>query len=89
MVIVQEWVPGPDSNIYYCLAYITPDGKVLSRFVGRKIHQLPILLGSTASAEAANEPLLKKKPFAFLPSAAIMVSVRSNLKSTQRPVSFM
>jgi D-aspartate ligase len=57
-LVLQEWIPGPDSNIYYCMAYIKPNGEVLSSFCGRKIHQHPILLGSTSSAEAANEPEL-------------------------------
>ncbi len=55
-LILQEWIPGPDSNIYYCMTYIKPNGEVLNSFCGRKIHQYPILLGSTSSAEPADEP---------------------------------
>jgi D-aspartate ligase len=65
-LIWQEWIPGPDSNIYYCLTYIKPGGEVLTSFCGRKIHQHPILLGSTSSAEAADEPFVMSEGLRIL-----------------------
>lgn len=60
-MVVQEWIPGPDSNIYFCLAYITQKGEVLDYFCGQKINQYPILLGNTSSAIASDNPDVVKE----------------------------
>ena len=55
-LVVQEWIPGPDSSIYFCLAYFDNDSKCLGSFTGRKLRQWPIGVGSTACAEPAIAP---------------------------------
>ncbi|MEO6923435.1 MAG: hypothetical protein ABI142_06385 [Bryocella sp.] len=54
-VVVQEWTEGPDSNIYFCLAYIDKQGQVTASFTGRKIRSWPPQVGGTASCVAAPE----------------------------------
>lgn len=56
-LIVQEWVPGGDSDIYYCLAYFDDQG-CLGKFSGQKIRQWPVGTGSTASTRPAGDPFL-------------------------------
>ena len=51
--VIQEWVPGPDSEVYFHLAYYAGDGRELVHFTGRKIRQWPPLIGSTSVAEGA------------------------------------
>ena len=53
-VIVQEWIEGGDSDVYFCLQYRGPDREPFS-FVGRKICQWPPLVGGTASCVPAPE----------------------------------
>src|SRR5712691_5034617 len=36
-LIVQEWIAGPDSNIFFCLFYRGRDGRIVSTFTGQKI----------------------------------------------------
>ena len=55
-LIVQEWVPGDDSDIYFCLTYFDNHSKCLGEFTGRKLRQWPVGTGSTACAEPVDEP---------------------------------
>lgn len=52
-VVVQEWIEGPDSNIYFCLQYLDRCGRVTGSFTGRKIRSWPPQVGGTASCVAA------------------------------------
>ncbi|MBC7404202.1 MAG: FAD-dependent oxidoreductase [Cytophaga sp.] len=54
-MVVQEWIEGADSDIYFCLQYIGKDGEVVASFPGRKIRSWPIKIGGTASCTAAWE----------------------------------
>lgn len=54
-VVVQEWIEGPDSNIYFCLQYIDRQGCVVASFTGRKIRSWPPQTGGTASCTTAPE----------------------------------
>lgn len=54
-LIVQEWIEGSDSDIYFCLQYIAADGSTVASFVGRKIRSWPPRIGGTASCTAAPE----------------------------------
>ena len=54
-MVVQEWIEGADSDIYFCLQYIGRQGQVVSSFPGRKIRSWPPRIGGTASCTAAWE----------------------------------
>lgn len=54
-VVVQEWIEGSDSDIYFCLQYITCAGDTAASFVGRKIRSWPPRVGGTASCAPASE----------------------------------
>lgn len=54
-VIVQEWIEGGDSDVYFTLIYRAADGTIPASFTGRKIRQWPPLVGGTASCMPAPE----------------------------------
>ena len=54
-MIVQEWIHGSDSDIYFCLQHVARDGTVAASFVGRKIRSWPPNVGGTASCTSAEE----------------------------------
>ncbi len=54
-VVVQEWIEGPDSNIYFCLQHLGKDGSLTASFTGRKIRSWPPQVGGTASCTTAPE----------------------------------
>jgi predicted ATP-grasp superfamily ATP-dependent carboligase len=53
--IVQEWIEGGDSDVYFCLQYRSPAGREPISFVGRKTLQWPTLVGGTATCIPAPE----------------------------------
>ncbi len=55
-LVVQEWVPGEDQNIIFCLQYYAHDATLLASFTGRKLRQWPPIVGSTASCEPYASP---------------------------------
>lgn len=54
-LIVQEWIEGSDSDIYFCLQYIGCNGEIVASFSGRKIRSWPPRIGGTASCTSAPE----------------------------------
>lgn len=54
--VIQEWIPGPDSNVFFHLAYRGDDGGAIASFTGRKVRQWAPLSGSTSMAEPARSP---------------------------------
>jgi predicted ATP-grasp superfamily ATP-dependent carboligase len=54
-VVVQEWIEGSDSEIYFCLQYLDPQSQVVTSFTGRKIRSWPPQVGGTASCTSAPE----------------------------------
>lgn len=50
-VILEEWIPGGDGNVVFCLQAYDDKSELLASFTGRKIRQWPPLIGGTASAE--------------------------------------
>jgi predicted ATP-grasp superfamily ATP-dependent carboligase len=54
-VLIQEWIPGGDERIAFCLTYYARNGTRIASFPGRKLRQWPIRCGNTAIAEPAPE----------------------------------
>jgi predicted ATP-grasp superfamily ATP-dependent carboligase len=53
--IVQQWVDGPDDQIFFCLFFCDLSGQPLRFFTGRKLSAFPAGVGSTATCIAAPE----------------------------------
>ncbi len=53
--VVQEWIPGPDSNIAFCLFYRGADPDFTTIFTGRKLLVTPPSIGSTGVCVSAPE----------------------------------
>lgn len=66
-LIVQEWIEGADSDIYFCLVYIGRSPGERIAFTGRKLRSWPPRVGGTASCVAAPEvhDVLAAETFAF------------------------
>jgi predicted ATP-grasp superfamily ATP-dependent carboligase len=54
-LIVQEWIEGADSDIYFCLQYRGEGGICVCSFTGRKLRCWPPQTGNTLSCVAAPE----------------------------------
>ena len=53
VVVVQEWIEGQDSDIFFCLQYRATGGATVCSFTGRKLCIWPPDVGTTASCTAA------------------------------------
>jgi predicted ATP-grasp superfamily ATP-dependent carboligase len=60
-LVIQEWIEGPDSELYFCLQYCAADGNSVCSFTGRKLGIWPPDVGLTASCTAAPDaqPILQ------------------------------
>ena len=68
-LIIQEWIPGGDQQVYFCLAYLDRQGKPLALLSGRKLRQYPSLTGVTSIAESIDHQELAKITSKILTSA--------------------
>lgn len=54
--MIQEYVPGPDSNHYDFHTYIAPDGRVRGTLVGHKLRTYPIHFGQGCYTRFVDKP---------------------------------
>jgi len=54
--LVQEWIPGSDSDVYFVLLSFSDTGDLLYSLAGQKLLQWPPLGGSTAACRTINNP---------------------------------
>ena len=50
-LVLQEWVPGGDGDVVFCMQYYGSNGRPMVSFVGKKIRQWRPETGGTASAD--------------------------------------
>ena len=50
-LLAQEWIPGPEHELYSCNAVFGAGGRPLATFVARKVRQWPPDIGTSASGE--------------------------------------
>ena len=50
-LLAQEWVSGPEEELFSCNAYFDESGEALVTFVARKVRQWPPRIGTSASGE--------------------------------------
>jgi predicted ATP-grasp superfamily ATP-dependent carboligase len=65
-LIIQEYVPGPDSELHWSAAYLDRNGKPLAVWTGRKLRQYPRRFGSTTLAESRWVPTVARETTAIL-----------------------
>ncbi|KKL49084.1 hypothetical protein LCGC14_2319030, partial [marine sediment metagenome] len=60
-LIAQEWIEGPESNLFSCNCYLDADSKTLAPFVARKLRQWPPDVGmSSLGEECRNDVVLRE-----------------------------
>ncbi|MBC7186773.1 MAG: hypothetical protein H5U38_07030 [Calditrichaeota bacterium] len=64
--VVQEWIPGSDEEVFFCLLYIDTEGRPLVTFTGRKLRQWPPERGCTAIATGHQARELEELTLRFM-----------------------
>ena len=57
-LMVQEWIPGGDSNVYYCLVYFSDQSDCQASFTGYKLRQWPVGTGTACSTAPVEDPFV-------------------------------
>lgn len=65
-LIVQEWVPGEDDQLFFCFLLLGPDQELLASFLGRKLRQHPPGSGTTSYAVSWEDPELVRRSYEVL-----------------------
>ncbi|MBI3302274.1 MAG: hypothetical protein HYZ72_09410 [Deltaproteobacteria bacterium] len=65
-LIIQEYMPGEDSQLYWGVTYLNAEGKPLAVWTGRKLRQYPRGFGTATLAESRNDPWVAKEAVAIL-----------------------
>jgi D-aspartate ligase len=68
-LVLQEWIPAGDEEVYFCLAYVSKQGTPLAAVAGRKLRQFPPLTGVTSMAESITHQELSELALAVLRTA--------------------
>lgn len=82
-LLLQEWVPGGDGDVFFCMQCYGPDGSLRASFTGRKIRQWPPLTGGTSSAEPASAPAAEALATEFFRGAAMRGLCSMEFKRSQ------
>jgi predicted ATP-grasp superfamily ATP-dependent carboligase len=67
-MLIQQWVPGGDDRVIFCMQYYDRHGNRPISFVGRKIRQWPPDIGGTCSAIASPDPVAERESTSFFES---------------------
>ena len=65
-LIVQEYMPGPDSELWWGVTYLDEAGQPLVVWTGRKLRQYPRRFGTATLAESRWDPELARESVAIL-----------------------
>lgn len=58
-LVIQEWIEGDDTEVFFCLMYVNRELQTVAAFTGRKIRQYPVLIGSTSLAVGVDAPAVR------------------------------
>ncbi|MEM7367225.1 MAG: hypothetical protein AAF587_01420 [Bacteroidota bacterium] len=60
-LLVQEYIPGEDWDIYHCLAYFDENSECLGAFMGKKLRQWPVDTGTSTATVPYDDDALKEE----------------------------
>ena len=65
-LIIQEYMPGEDSQLYWGVTYLNAEGRPLAMWTGRKLRQYPRGFGTATLAESRREPWVAQAAVSIL-----------------------
>jgi len=83
-LVMQEWIDGDDTEVYFCLTYINRNHDPLAVCAGRKLWQHPHLTGSTSIAETVWIPEVADESLRLLKTAGCIGFCSVEFKRSKR-----
>jgi len=84
-LIVQEWVEGPDSNLYSCNCYFNAQSEPVVTFVARKLRQWPPVTGESSLGEECRDDVVLSETIRFFRSIRLRglgyVEIKQDVRS--------
>jgi predicted ATP-grasp superfamily ATP-dependent carboligase len=68
--VLQEWIPGPDTALLFCLYYFDAGGNPVATFSGRKLRQFIPYCGTACSAEPWDDEFVREAGIRFFQRCA-------------------
>jgi len=65
-LVIQEYMPGKDSQLYWGVSYLDAQGRPLAVWSGRKLRQYPRRFGTATLAESCREPWVASQAVSIL-----------------------
>ena len=81
-LVIQEWIPGKDSNVYFCLTYFNKNGEKIDSYTGKKLLQWPPIGHASVGPCSATIPMLKNFCIRSSNSRCFSTSAKSARHST-------
>lgn len=82
--ILQNWIEGPDSNLYSCNAYFNADSKPLATFVARKLRQWPPEMGQSSLGEECRDDFVLNESIRLFQAVGFQGLAYLEIKRDQR-----
>lgn len=82
--ILQDWINGPDANLYSCNAYFNAQSKPLATFVARKLRQWPPEMGQSALGEECRDDFVLRETVRLFQRVAFHGLAYLEFKQDQR-----
>ena len=60
-MVVQKWINGSDTDIYFCFVYIDLEGNLKGSFTGKKVRKFPNKTGIASSVVGCKTPIILKE----------------------------
>jgi predicted ATP-grasp superfamily ATP-dependent carboligase len=70
-LIIQEWIVGPDSNLYSCNCYLDEHSQPLVTFVARKLRQWPPVTGESCLGEECRNDVVLDETIGLFQSVGL------------------
>ncbi|MGE4543377.1 MAG: hypothetical protein AB7D06_04605 [Pedobacter sp.] len=82
--ILQNWIEGPDANLYSCNAYFNTDSQPLATFVARKLRQWPPEMGQSSLGEECRDDFVLNETLRLFQSVDFRGLAYMEIKRDQR-----
>jgi predicted ATP-grasp superfamily ATP-dependent carboligase len=82
--ILQNWIEGPDANLFSCNAYFNADSEPLATFVARKLRQWPPEMGQSSLGEECRDDFVLSETLRLFQSVGFYGLAYLEIKRDQR-----